>query len=327
MTRRRGPALIDDLDSLPEAPAGPEDAPEIDAPAAPAIRTAGRPAGILARLFWGALAGLVSLALGLWTWEMVEALFARNLWLGRIALAFAAAAGAALLAMSMRELAALSRIRRADRLRETADRARRSGDRNAALRALEALDRHYAAREEFADTRRAVAREAAELLDPDAMIDMAERRYMASLDAAAEAAATRAARRIAATTALIPMPLIDVLAALAVNLRMIRDIAEIYGGRAGWFGSWRLMRAIAGHLVAAGGLAVGEDLLGPAIGGGALARLSRRFGEGLVNGALTARIGLAAMEACRPLPFSALRRPSLSAVARGAFSGLLLRKV
>ena len=35
------------------------------------------------------------------------------------------------------------------------------------------------------------------------------------------------------------------------------------------------------------------------------ARLSRRLGEGAFNGALTARIGAAAVEVCRPLPFIA----------------------
>ena len=45
-------------------------------------------------------------------------------------------------------------------------------------------------------------------------------------------------------------------------------------------------------------VAVGVALLiGTLAGGGALAQLSRRFGEGLVNGALTARVGVAAIYA------------------------------
>ncbi|MEM7524596.1 MAG: DUF697 domain-containing protein, partial [Pseudomonadota bacterium] len=81
-------------------------------------------------------------------------------------------------------------------------------------------------------------------------------------------------------------------------------------------------RAVAAHLFAAGAIAVGDDLIGPALGGGALAKVSRRFGEGLVNGALTARIGLAAMEVCRPLPFQALKRPGVAGVMQGALRGL-----
>ena len=106
-----------------------------------------------------------------------------------------------------------------------------------------------------------------------------------------------------------PIPAADVLAALSLNLRMIRRIAEIYGGRGGALGAWRLFRAVAAHLVATGAVAAGDDLLGPVLGGGVLAKLSRRFGEGLVNGALTARVGVAAIEVCRPLPFAALPAP------------------
>jgi hypothetical protein len=52
-------------------------------------------------------------------------------------------------------------------------------------------------------------------------------------------------------------------------------------------------------------VAVGDDLIGSVAGGSVLSRVSRRFGEGVVNGALTARVGVAAMEVCRPLPFGA----------------------
>ncbi|MEM1313077.1 MAG: YcjF family protein, partial [Pseudomonadota bacterium] len=63
-------------------------------------------------------------------------------------------------------------------------------------------------------------------------------------------------------------------------------------------------------------------LIGPMVGGGALAKLSRRFGEGLVNGALTARVGVAAIEVCRPLPFAALPRPRTRSLVTAALSGL-----
>ena len=53
--------------------------------------------------------------------------------------------------------------------------------------------------------------------------------------------------------------------------------------------------------------------------------LSRRFGEGVVNGALTARVGVAAMELCRPLPFVALERPAVSSLVSRALTGLVSR--
>ena len=151
---------------------------------------------------------------------------------------------------------------------------------------------------------------------------LAERELMAPLDAAAEEHVIRTSRNVAAATALIPLALVDVLAALTGNLRMVREIAGIYGGRAGWFGSIRLMRAVATHLIATGAIAVADDLLGPLIGGGVLAKLYRRVGEGAVNGALTARVGVAAIEVCRPMPFVAREKPRVTGLVRRALTGL-----
>jgi putative membrane protein len=51
------------------------------------------------------------------------------------------------------------------------------------------------------------------------------------------------------------------------------------------------------------------------IGHGLAAKLSARLGEGVLNGLLSARLGLAAIEVIRPLPFTALRQPSLNELA------------
>jgi putative membrane protein len=69
-------------------------------------------------------------------------------------------------------------------------------------------------------------------------------------------------------------------------------------------------------------VAVGDDLLEPVLGGSVLSKLSRRFGEGLVNGALSARVGVAAMEVCRPLPFSERHKPSVRTMIKRALQGL-----
>ena len=122
--------------------------------------------------------------------------------------------------------------------------------------------------------------------------------------------------------AIVPLALADVVTALTANVRMIRRIAEVYGGRAGTFGSLRLTRAVMTHLVATGAVAVGDDLIGSVAGGHLLSKLSRRFGEGIVNGALTARVGVAAMEVCRPVPFIRGKRPSVTRIVQRALTGL-----
>ena len=90
---------------------------------------------------------------------------------------------------------------------------------------------------------------------------------------------------------------------LIENLRMLRLLAGLYGGRPGFLGSLRMLKLVIGHIIATGGLALTDDLLGQFLGQDILRRLSRRLGEGAFNGALTARVGAAAVEVTRPLPF------------------------
>ena len=124
------------------------------------------------------------------------------------------------------------------------------------------------------------------------------------------------------STALMPSALLDAAAALVVNLGMIRRVAEIYGGRASLIGSLGLARRVVAHAMAAGLIEIGGDLLTPLIGGGLATSASRRLGEGVVNGAMTVRIGVAAADLCRPTPYRALPRPTVRALAWRALKGV-----
>ncbi len=70
------------------------------------------------------------------------------------------------------------------------------------------------------------------------------------------------------------------------------------------------------------GIGGGDDWLGSVFGGSLLSRLSRRFGEGMVNAALTARVGRAAIDVFRPMPFNMQERPKISVVLRRALTGI-----
>ncbi len=61
-----------------------------------------------------------------------------------------------------------------------------------------------------------------------------------------------------------------------------------------------------------GGMAAGDSLIQQVLGHGVAAKVSARLGEGVLNGLLTARLGLAAIDVARPLPFVALSRPVLA---------------
>ena len=86
--------------------------------------------------------------------------------------------------------------------------------------------------------------------------------------------------------------------------------------------SLRLGRMVFTHIVATGGLAMTDDLLGQFLGQDLLRRLSRRLGEGAFNGALTARVGVTALAAIRPLPFLIAKPPRLRDILAEALKPL-----
>ena len=95
-------------------------------------------------------------------------------------------------------------------------------------------------------------------------------------------------------------------------LGLVRWLAVLYGARPGALGVLKLFRQIISHLAVTGGVAVSDSLLQQLIGHGVAARLSARLGEGMINGLLTARLGLLALDEVRPLPFAELQRPALN---------------
>lgn len=325
----RGPVLIEEG---PGAPApSPAEAPPVldhveDGPSGQAMRTmaalAARRPSALARWFWRLLVAIVGFFGSLALWNLVTELLASQPVLGMVASVLVGAFVLVLLAIALKEWAGLARLQRLDGVHKAATAARAAGDLAGARKVVDRLVALYGDRPELAWGLGRLAQRRGDSFDADGLFDLAEAELLAPLDAAARLEVEAAARQVAAVTALVPLALADVFAALTSNLRMIRRIAEIYGGRGGTLGSWRLTRTVLTHLVATGAVAVGDDLIGSVAGGGLLSKVSRRFGEGIVNGALTARVGVAAIEVCRPLPFHRERRPSVSGLVSRALTGL-----
>ncbi|WP_435661236.1 YcjF family protein [Leisingera caerulea] len=320
--------LDEDAGAPPVAEAPPVPEPAVPEPLPPsameqAARIAARKPSRLARWFWALLVAVVGAMASVAAWDFATGLIARVPVLG-----WAVSAGLALLlllalAMALRELAALSRLRRVDTLRHQAAEV---ADLAAARAFTNRLEGFYKGREDLTWHQARLAERQAEVLDGDALLLLAEEELLVPLDALALREVEAAARQVATVTAIVPMALADILTALVSSLRMIRRVAGIYGGRPGVFSSWRLTRAVLAHLAATGAVAAGDDLLEPVLGGSVLSKLSRRFGEGLVNGALSARVGIAAMEVCRPMPFSQKRKPSTRKVVQRALTGLFSKE-
>lgn len=273
-------------------------------------------------LRWGALAlatggGLATLAIGLAFDSLVENLFARAAWLGWLALALVALFVFALLALVGREVLGLFRLKRLAQLRIVADEAAAGNDRDAAAGAIAGVLALYSDRADTAMARRRISAHLGEIMDGRDLLVLAERDLVAPLDLRARAVASAAARRVSVVTAVSPRAFFDVAFVLFESVRLIRRIATIYGGRPGTLGLFRLTKAVVSHLAVTGSIAVGDTLLQQFVGHGLAGRISAKLGEGVVNGMMTARIGLSAMDVCRPLPFLAAERPRLKDLAGG----------
>ncbi|KNG94106.1 YcjF family protein [Pseudaestuariivita atlantica] len=333
-TPPKGPVLIDmepgKEDATPspaEAPPVPDlaDEPPTGAAMGQAIALTARRPSMLARWFWALLMSILTLVVSVWAWRFLTDLVASAPILGWIATGLVGLFLLVLLLIAAKELAAFSRLARIDRIHRAADEALEAADAGAARKIVRQMTTLYAGRDDTRWGRDRLAQMMPDQFDADGILALAENELLTPLDTAARAEVEAAARQVATVTALVPLALADVITALTANLRMIRRIAEVYGGRSGTLGSWRLTRAVMTHLVATGAVAVGDDLIGSVGGGHLLGKVSRRFGEGVVNGALTARVGVAAMEVCRPLPFRAASRPSVTAIVTRSLTGLFSR--
>ena len=267
------------------------------------------------RLFWSALSGLVVLGLGLAIESFIEELFSHAPWLGALGLGLAMLAGLALAALIVREVIGLAGLARVEGLHERALAVIDSDDRSRG-RALVADVISVTHRiPQLARARTRLTDLKADIIDGRDLVRLAERELMTPLDAEARRAIVTAAKRVSVVTAISPRAAIDMLFVLVNTLGLVRRLAVLYGVRPGPVGVLKLFRQVISHLAITGGVAVTDSLLQQLVGHGLAARLSVRLGEGMVNGLLTARLGLLAIELVRPLPFYALPRPALNDLA------------
>lgn len=316
---KNGPVIFDNDQS--DASFNVDDAPQIDAETSAmgiiTTRTARR-TGWLGRLLMLSVGGLLALVVSIAFWNFVTNLTAQNLILGRIALGFLIVIGVVSLLYIFREVAAILRLGRVDKLRQNVQDAWISGSFEDAKSATNNIAKLVNKKgHQSWDPNQS------EILDAKELLEYSERELLSQLDMDAQNEIKKRARQVAVVTAFVPLALIDLITVLTANIGMIRAIAEIYGGRPGVIGGWRLFQKVATHLVATGAVAVGDDMVGSLLGGGALSKLSRRFGEGVINAALTTRVGIATIEVCRPMDFHALNKPTTSAVVSKALTGFV----
>lgn len=267
----------------------------------------------LTTLFWTGLSLLVTLYLGDAAWSFVQSLQAKSPWLGQAALGLLLLVAGLMLLFVLRELAGIFRLRSVAALRLQAQKVT---NKPAAERLLRDLAAFYRGDATTAQARAEIDRVLGEIHDAPTLIAVAERGLLGPKDAAARHLIAEAAQRVSLVTALSPRAIVDLAFVLGQSLQLIRRLSALYGGRASGVGLFRLGMRVLGHLAVTGGMAVADSALGQIIGSGMAARLSAKLGEGVLNGVLTARVGIAALDLCRPLPFTELPPVKLSEVAK-----------
>ncbi|WP_439575886.1 YcjF family protein [Phreatobacter sp.] len=302
----------DDVEMAPpsDAPVPTRSGPE---PVAVEIAAAAPPkTGFWTKLFWTGAGALVSLGFGVAVSRLIDDLFARTLWLGWLGVAAAGVFGLAALVLIARELLALRSLARLDMLREMAAEAVARGDGRACGLAADAVIAAMAGNARTARGRAVVAEAlTGGIVDGPQKLRIVERELLEPLDREATRLVAEAARRVSVVTAVSPRAAVDLAVVFGTAVHLIRRVAEVYGGRPGTLGMLKLTRHVMAHMALTGGMAAGDTVLDQLVGHGLAARLSAKLGEGVLNGLLTARLGITAIAVTRPLPYIGSPRPDV----------------
>lgn len=274
-----------------------------------------------AKLFWTGLGGLVSLGFGLAVSQLIDDLFRRAAWLGWVGVAALGLFLLGGLVLLGRELVSLRRLARFDRLRERAEQALAARDDRAAAAVANELVAALAGNPRTAKGRARFAEAVRDgIVDGPQRLRIVEREVLEPLDREATRLVAEAARRVSVVTAVSPRAAVDLAVVFGTAVQLVRRLAELYGGRPGTLGMFKLTRHVLTHMALTGGMAAGDTVLDQLLGAGLASKLSAKLGEGVLNGLLTARLGVTAIAVTRPLPYIQSARPDLRDLAGDALS-------
>ncbi|RAU45673.1 TIGR01620 family protein [Pseudocitrobacter sp. RIT415] len=132
-----------------------------------------------------------------------------------------------------------------------------------------------------------------------------------ALDAQARREISRSAAESAMMIAVSPLALVDMAFIAWRNLRLINRISTLYGIELGYYSRLRLFKLVLLNIAFAGASELVREIGMDWMSQDLAARLSARAAQGIGAGLLTARLGIKAMELCRPLPWIDNDKPRL----------------
>jgi len=117
-----------------------------------------------------------------------------------------------------------------------------------------------------------------------------------------------------------PLAMMDMLVILWRSLSMFQQIADCYGMQLGYWARIKLLKDTFKLMVFAGASEVLIDTGSVAFGASLGAKLSAQLAQGIGAGVLISRLGLRAMQECRPVPWLSLDKPKVSDITRELIS-------
>jgi putative membrane protein len=265
-----------------------------------------------------AMAGLGILAVGVIGIDLVQFVdgaFAHGTGVGVLATVAVAAGGGGALYWLTAELRGLWRLRSAERLRRLIPSAL-AGELKQEIDAAAVI----LARDPLLNNAVRIYRATLEPYHTgqDAL-ELFSRFVLAPADQLAQTAIRRAVAQAFAINAISPTVLLDTLLFAARAMRLIREVAEIYGQHPGLAGTIHLLRQLAKGAGLVGAVDIVGGVVVQQLGGAVLERLSASAAESAYAAQKMARIGLVAMAACRPIEFRPGEVPRLSGLISSLF--------
>jgi len=139
---------------------------------------------------------------------------------------------------------------------------------------------------------------------PEEVFEIYSRTILKALDEKAKAVVVKRSRENGIVVALSPLAWLDMAFSLARSLRMIREVANVYGYRCGLWGRFELYRKIVRNIVFIGIADLTTDAITDALGAETFAKVSVAAGQGIAAGIYASRLGYMTIKAVRPLPIN-----------------------
>lgn len=149
------------------------------------------------------------------------------------------------------------------------------------------------------------------------VIEHIDRVFLQPLDKEALRRISNFSLQTGTAVAVSPWAALDMLLSLWRSIKMIDDVAQVYGMRPSLANRYRLLKMVIHQLAFVGATEIVIDQVVDEFGSATLTGIaSARMGQGVGAGIYTARIGIAAMKVSRPIEFTGDNQPKTKSIIR-----------